>query len=192
MSSPFTSSRTLIHTRDIKTQAFRRDDGLWDIEATLLDVKDKDFQLASGVKPKGEAIHQMVLTVTIDTKFNVVDAHANMHAAPYDDHCKAIEPDYKKLIGLNLAKGFRGAVKERLSGISGCSHLTELCSVLPTVAIQAFGGEVFKIVDHESGSMPFQLNRCHALRTDGETVKMYHRAWFGAPLTPVDMSKKES
>ena len=191
MSSPSTSSRTLIHTRDIKTQAFRRDDGLWDIEATLLDVKDKDFQLASGVKPKGEAIHQMVLTVTIDTKFNVVDAHANMHAAPYDDHCKAIEPDYKKLIGLNLAKGFRGAVKERLSGISGCSHLTELCSVLPTVAIQAFGGEVFKIADDESGSMPFQLNRCHALRTDGETVKMYHRAWFGAPLTPVEMSKKE-
>ena len=165
---------------------------MWDVEATLLDVKDKDFHLASGVKPKGEAIHQMVLTVTIDTKFNIVDAQAKTHAAPYDDHCKTIEPDYRKLIGLNLANGFRGAVKERLSGISGCSHMTELCSVLPTVAIQAFAGEIFKVVDEGSGTMPFQLNRCHALRTDGETVKRYHRAWFGAPLTPVDMSKKES
>jgi hypothetical protein len=192
MSSPSKSNRTLVHTRDIKTQAFRREDGLWDIEATLLDFKDKDFHLASGVKPKGQAIHQMVLTVTIDTKFNIVDAHTKMHAAPYDEHCKTIEPDYQKLIGLNLANGFRGAVKERLSGISGCSHMTELCSVLPTVAIQAFAGEIVKVVDHGSGTMPFQLNRCHALRTDGETVKMYHRAWFGAPLTPVDMSKKES
>jgi hypothetical protein len=134
----------------------------------------------------------MVLTVTIDTKFNVIDAHAQMHEAPYDDHCKTIEPDYQKLIGLNLVNGFRGAVKERLSGISGCSHMTELCSVLPTVAIQAFAGEIIKFEDQGSGTMPFQLNRCHALRTDGETVKMYYRAWFGAPLTPVDMSKKES
>ena len=79
MSSSSSSNRTLIHTRDIKTQAFRRDDGLWDVEATLLDVKDKDFHLASGVKPKGEAIHQMVLTVMEKPVLELIMQHAGQN-----------------------------------------------------------------------------------------------------------------
>ena len=186
------SSRTLIHTRDIKTQAYRRDDGLWDVEATLIDLKEKDFHLASGIKAKGEPIHHMVLTVTIDIQLNIVDASAQTKAAPYNQNCQKIEPDYKKLIGLNLADGFRAGVKERLGGVLGCSHMTELCAVIPTAAIQAFAGEVFKVTDQGTGKMPFQLNRCQILRTDGETVKQYHPAWFGAPIKPIEMPKKES
>jgi len=29
-----------------------------------------------------------------------------------------------RLVGLNLMKGFRQAVKERLGGVQGCTHIT--------------------------------------------------------------------
>jgi hypothetical protein len=183
MSNPPTSvSRNLIHTRKITTQAFLREDGLWDIEANLLDTKSKDFHLSSGVRKSGDAIHNMTLCITIDGSFNILDAKAVTHAAPYEQYCNKIEPEYKKLVGLNLVKGFRNAVKDLFSGVSGCSHMTELCSVLPTAAIQSFAGEVIKVTDQGDGKMPFQLNGCHALRTDGEAVKKYYPAWFGAPV----------
>jgi hypothetical protein len=146
--------------------------------------------LASGVKLAGEPIHHMILTLTIDDQFNVLAAKAKAQSVPYAGYCNKIEPNYQMLVGLNLLNGFRGAVKERFSGILGCSHMTELSTILPTAAIQAFAGEVIKVADHGAGEMPFQLNRCHALRTDGEAVKKYHPKWFGMPLTPKDIPKK--
>jgi hypothetical protein len=183
-------SRKLIHTRKITTQAFLREDGLWDLEANLLDTKTRDFTLCSGIRKSGDAIHDMTLCITIDASFNILDAKAVTHAAPYEQYCNKIEPEYKKLVGLNLVKGFRIAIKDLYSGVSGCSHITELCSVFPTVAIQSFLGEGLKVTDQVSGQMPFQLNGCHALRTDGEAVKNYHPAWFGAPIVDKNPRKK--
>lgn len=188
--SPMPATRKLIHTRKISTQAFLRDDGLWDLEANLLDTKSKDFLLSSGLRKGGDAIHDMTLCVTIDASFNIVEAKATTHAAPYEQYCNKIEDEYKKLVGLNLVKGFRTAIKDLYSGVAGCSHMTELCSVLPTVAIQSFAGEVIKVTDQGDGQMPFQLNGCHALRTDGEAVKKYHPVWFGAPVIDKDPRKK--
>jgi hypothetical protein len=187
--SPTSVSRNLIHTRKITTQAFLREDGLWDLEANLLDTKSKDFHLSSGVRKSGDAIHNMTLCITIDASFNILDAKAVTHAAPYEQYCNKIEPEYKKLVGLNLVKGFRNAVKDLFSGVSGCSHMTELCSVLPTAAIQSFAGEVIKVTDQGDGKMPFQLNGCHALRTDGEAVNKYYPAWFGTPV--IDKNPKK-
>lgn len=179
LSSP-ASRRELKHTRAITVQAYARDDGLWDLDAHLTDVKTFDAKLASGVRPAGEPVHDLSLRVTIDTNLTVVDAEASSDAVPYAGHCNRIEPDYKKLVGLSLMKGFRAAVKERLAGVAGCTHLTELAGVLPTAAIQAFAGIVFKTrdtQDDEGAEKPFQLDRCHALRTDGEAVALYYPRW---------------
>ena len=188
------TTRRLVHTREIKTQAFAREDGFWDLEASLLDTKAKDFALASGVRAGGDPIHHMFLLVTIDERFNVVGAQARTESVPYPGYCNRIEPEYQKLVGLNLLKDFRSDVKRLFSGVLGCSHLTELCSVLPTVAIQAFAGEVIHVRDGQkesSLSMPFQLNRCHALRTDQEVVKKYYETWYGAPVVPAEMPKNK-
>ncbi|MEO0048088.1 MAG: hypothetical protein RLZZ410_1047 [Pseudomonadota bacterium] len=182
MSNSSSVPRQLIHTRKISADIFLREDGLWDIEASLLDTKSKDFPLSSGVRSKGQPIHNMTLCVTIDKEFNVLHAKVKAKNVPYLGHCEKIEPDYEKLVGLNLVRGFRSAIKDLFSGVSGCSHITELCSVLPTAAIQGFAGEVIMVKEHGDGQMPFQLNGCHALRTDGEAVKKYHPTWFGAPI----------
>ena len=54
------SGRASIHSRDIRCCGFRREDGLWDIEATLEDTKTYSFanQDRGGIAA-GEPIHRM-------------------------------------------------------------------------------------------------------------------------------------
>ena len=183
--SPSATHRTLKHTRAITIEAFARDDGLWDLDAHITDMKTRDIQLASGIRPVGSALHDLTLRITIDTGFTIVDAEAVSDAVPYPGFCDTIGPDYKKLIGLNLLKQLRQGVKERMSGVNGCTHLTELAQILPTAAVQAFAGEVIDTRDgagsSEQARQPFQLDRCHALRLDGPAVAQYYPRWAIKP-----------
>lgn len=185
--SPPISRRALKHTRAIQIEAFARDDGLWDIDAHITDIKTRDATLASGVRSAGMPMHDLSLRLTIDTRLTIVDAEAVSDAVPYPGYCNTIGPAYKHLVGLNLLKGFRQELKQRLSGIDGCTHLTELAQILPTAAIQAFAGEVFASTSDGTGSneqsnqKPFQLDRCHALRTDGAAVAEYYPRWAVKP-----------
>lgn len=178
---PPISRRALKHTRAIHIEAYARDDGLWDIDAHITDVKTRETKLASGARPAGQPVHDLWLRLTIDTQLTIVDAQAVSDAVPYPGYCDAIGPDYRELIGLNLFKGFRDGVKQRLWGVQGCTHLTELAQVLPTAAIQAFAGEVLDTRDgagaDRQAHKPFQLDRCHALRTDGPAVARYYPRW---------------
>ena len=107
-------NRRHVHTRSIRVDAYARDDGLWDLEAVLTDTKSRDFPLATGMRPAGDPVHDMVLRVTIDTKLNIIDAVAESRWVPYPGYCDTIGPDYRKLIGLNLLQDFRRHVQGRL------------------------------------------------------------------------------
>jgi hypothetical protein len=136
-------SRQLRHRRAICAEAYEREDGLWDIEARLTDEKPRDVVLASGVRPNGLPIHELWLRITIDRKLNVVDAEASSDWVPYPGICQTASPAYRALIGLNLFNNFRRDANRLLGGTAGCTHLTELCAVMPTAAIQAFAGDVW-------------------------------------------------
>src|SRR6266581_2422335 len=111
----------------------------------------------------------------IERHLTIVDAAASSDAVPYPGGCETIAPAYRKLIGLNLAKGFRKRVWETLGGVQGCTHLTEMLAGLPTAAIQTFAGEMSE--ERADGSKPFQLDQCHALETSSETVKKWYPKW---------------
>lgn len=184
------SRRALRHTRAIEIQAFARDDGLWDIDARITDVKTRDANLASGPRPAGQYLHDLHLRITVDTDMTIVDAEAASEAVPYPGFCDTIAPAYKALIGLNLLQGFRRDLKHRLGTIAGCTHLTELAQVLPTAVVQAFAGEVWSTRDGENADVPhekpFQLDKCHALRSDGGAVAQYYPRWYINPRTATD------
>ncbi|MEO6353705.1 MAG: DUF2889 domain-containing protein [Oxalobacteraceae bacterium] len=188
LSPPFVQ-RKRKHTRAIQIEAFAREDGLWDLDACITDVKTSDVPLASGVRPANTPIHELWLRVTIDTKFNIVAAEAVSDAVPYPGYCNTIGSDYRKMVGLNLLSGFRHQLKQILSGMHGCTHLTELAQILPTAAVQAFAGEVLGTGDGDEADLqsdkPFQLDRCHALRTDGAAVAKYYPRW--ASTEPADI-----
>ncbi len=183
--SPPTISRVPRHVRSIVAQAFERDDGLWDIEARITDTKPRTVALASGQRGPNQPIHDLWLRLTVDLQLTIVDAEAVSDAVPYPGYCDTIGPSYRQLIGLNLMKGFRHAVRERLAGTAGCTHLTELAGVLPTAVIQAFAGDVVPTrdghADDGASHPPFQLDRCHALKRDGPAVEKYYPRWLIKP-----------
>jgi hypothetical protein len=180
--------RQLRHRRAIRLEAFERDDGLWDIDACVTDEKPRDVPLAAGVRPKGLPIHELWLRITIDRSLTIVDAEASSEWSPYGPLCAESNAAYRALIGLNLLKSFRREVNRLLRGTAACTHLTELCAVLPTAAVQAFAGEVWNTdkgsaepgAQHSAEDVPpFQLGRCHALRFDGEAVREHYPRWYG-------------
>jgi hypothetical protein len=174
--------RALRHTRAIVVEAFRRDDGLWDLDARMSDVKQKDVTLASGPRPAGSDLHNLSLRITIDRELVIVEAEAASDAVPYPGYCDTIGPAYRQLVGLSLMKGFRAGLKERLSGVLGCTHLTELAQVLPTAALQAYANDVIQTRDGDGEDLlphrPFQIDRCHGLRADGPGVEKYYPRWY--------------
>ncbi len=182
--SPSNARRVLKHTRTISVEAFARDDGLWDLDAHITDVKTRDGHLKSGLRAAGVPWHDLWLRVTINTEMQILEVEAVSDWVPYPGFCQTIGPDYRKLIGLSLYKGFRKQLLERLGGTAGCTHLTELAQILPTAAIQAFAGEVIKVQEGKENpaqapvqSRPFQLDRCHALRMDGPAVAQFYPQW---------------
>jgi len=173
--SDSTAPRRPIHTRRVEFNAFQREDGLWDIEGLIVDVKTIDCVLESGVRPAGQPIHEMRVRLTIDEDLNIVAAEACSDAVPYPGHCEAIGPDYRRLVGLNLSRGFRARVADLFGRTRGCTHITEMLSGFPTAAIQS----IFR--DPPPDAKPFQLDRCHALQSSGEAVRQYYPRWYVGP-----------
>ncbi len=175
LSSP--AARERLHLRRVSYEGFRRDDGLFDIEAHITDHKERDYKLAMGTRSKDIPVHNMWARVTIDRRFEVIDIEAVTDEMPYPGQCNRIGPEYKKLIGSNLLKGFRKSIAENMGGVKGCTHLSELLGYLPTAAVQTFAG-IKNEADSVDGKKPFQLDSCHALATNRETVRVYYPKWF--------------
>jgi hypothetical protein len=176
--------RQLKHRRNMDVQIFSRGNGLWEVDARISDVRNAETRMARGILPAGEPIHEMLLRLVVDEQFNIVEAGAETLAMPYPGSCETYGDIYGRLVGLNLMQGFRHAVKERLGGNQACTHITELAQVLPTAVVQAFAGEVIDVRgDAESAAQPFQIDRCHALRSDGVAVKTYYPRWYRAPAS---------
>jgi hypothetical protein len=177
---PSDPSRQLKHRRAISVQAYARADGLWEVDARITDTKTREIPCADGPRAAGAPIHDLMLRLIVDTDLNIVAAGAESLAVPYPGLCSEHGDTYGKLAGLNLLEGFKRAVRERAGGTLGCTHLTELADVLPTAVIQAFAGEVID-TRGDGEHKPFQLDRCHALVSHGEAVRLHYPRWFRQP-----------
>ena len=63
--------REPLHTRSVVCEGYQRADGLFDLEARLLDTKSRPFALMTGVRAPGEPVHDMWIRVTIDRAFTI-------------------------------------------------------------------------------------------------------------------------
>lgn len=182
------SRRALRHTRAIAVQAYARDDGLWDLDARITDTKEHDTVLASGHRAAGSHLHDLSLRLTVNLQLTIVAVEAVSDAVPYPGFCDTNSAVYQQLVGLSLLKGFRHEIKQRLAGVAACTHLSELAQILPTAAVQAFANDVWATNDLASDTAdsvqtkPFQLDKCHALRTDGGAVAQFYPRWAVKPV----------
>ena len=174
--TPAPVSRKRLHTRRVVYEGYRRDDGLFDIEGHLTDVKDHDYALLTGLRPAGVPVHDMWARVTVGSDYIIRAIEVRTNFMPYEGACDRIEPAYGKLVGASLLHGFRKTLYDTMGGVRGCSHVTELLSHAPTAAIQMFAGLRREIEPGEG--KPFQLDRCHALETTTDTVRRYYPQWY--------------
>jgi hypothetical protein len=180
------AERQLKHRRQIDVQVYARGNGLWEVDATLTDIKTRIANMADGPRPPGTPIHDMLLRLVVNEKLDIIEAGSETRWAPYTGSCDRHGDAYGRLVGLNLAKQFRQQLRERLGGVLGCTHITELSQTLPTAVIQAFAGEVIDTRGTaENARQPFQIDRCHALRSDGDIVRLHHPRWY-RPSSSVD------
>lgn len=176
------ASRVLKHRRAIDVQVYARNDGLWEVDATVTDTKTRDVPMAQGLRPAGVPIHELHLRLVVNAGLDILQAGSHSQWVPYTGHCGEHGDAYEKLAGLNLMQDFRRNVAALVGGMRGCTHLTELAQVLPTAVIQAFAGEVIDTRGHAPGATrPFQIDRCHALRSEGEIVRTHFPRWHRQP-----------
>jgi hypothetical protein len=173
---PSASPRTLKHRRTSDGQAFAREHALWAVAAQWVDVKMRDVRVAEGVRPAGSPTHDLRLRLVVDTRLNILDATSRSPWVPCRGPCDVHGGAYAQLIGLNLSKGHRRAVNERLGDVHGCTRLTELAQTLSTAVIQGLADEVIDTQGHEPDArQPVQTTaatRCAAtVRSSGSTVR---------------------
>jgi hypothetical protein len=172
--APPPCARTPLHSRRIYCEGFRREDGLLELEATLIDTKPMPLQLVSRVVPAQEPIHQMRVRLVLNTQREIVDASAFSEHTPYLT-CSGVESGYRQLIGLRIEPGFTQKVKRLFRGIAGCTHITELLPLMASTAFQLFwaDGSFAEQDARASEQRQTPLGGCHALRLDGEVVRTY-------------------
>ena len=125
-----------------------------------------------------------------------VDVEAVTDKSPYR-MCGDITPDFKKLIGLRVGSGFNRAVRERLGGVHGCTHLVELLGPVATTAFQTVGSRKAKeLTDayrarigkpappHDPNApqrKPNMLDGCHTWASDSEITKRWVPQFYTGP-----------
>jgi hypothetical protein len=189
MPLPAATSRKPIHTRRITFEGFLRDDGLWDIDAELVDTKSNPIHMHErGDLAPGEAVHHMHIRVTVDDAMTIRDIVTAMDDTPFSECRRAADP-VRKLIGATLGAGWRKAIDGAIGGVAGCTHLRELLFNVATAAFQTIPvhraqqrfarGEV----PAADAPPPPYVGKCMAWDLEGPVVQRLMPMHYRAPRT---------
>ncbi len=181
------AARAEIHTRRIEIKGYRRDDGLFDIEGHMQDRRPTAFEMSEGWRSADQAMHDLWIRLTIDRGFNVISAEAAMPTGAFSV-CHEIAPNFASLKGLRIGPGWNKAVRERVGGVRGCTHIVEMLSQVATTAIQSLWDEAEPAGTTGTEGMQQrtqQLNSCHAYRSDGPMVRRFYPAQYSGELAAV-------
>jgi hypothetical protein len=178
--SPPPVSRRPLHTRNIVCDGFVRDDGLFDLEARILDTKAYRYtEPERGVREPGDPVHDMWVRLTVDAQMVVHAIEVAMPATPYGV-CQGAKPNFQGLVGATIGGGWRKAVQQAVGSVRGCTHVRELLFPMATVAFQTIGGWRARSDDGprpepmHRGGRPYYIDGCHAWAADGEVVARLH------------------
>lgn len=180
-------ARQALHNRHYDFRGYQREDGLWDIEGRIVDTKTYAFENQHrGQIEAGTPVHDMQVRLTLDDDFVIRDIEAVTDSSPFAI-CPGATPNYRKLIGIRIAPGWRDLLKRELGGTSGCTHITEMLMAIGTVAFQTIiPMRSRKAAKPEAPARrPRLLNSCHAFAADGPVVeRLWPEHWTGGKDRP--------
>ena len=182
------ASRQLVHTRRTTFNGYVRRDGLWDIEAELIDTKPYTTSMHERTHvPAGEPIHSMSVRVTLDDAMTVVDIAPAMAFVPFEVCSKVLAP-MRAVVGLRIGPGWRRSVEQAIGKEQGCAHLRELLFALATAAYQSIAPyrlhqcRLQGLPPNESTEPSFQMGQCMSWGFSG-TVMARYAPMFYRPRT---------
>lgn len=174
--------RKHVHTRTIEARGYQRDDGMWDVEANLRDVKTYDVSNEwRGTLEPGDPVHDMWVRLTVDNAFVVQAVETTMEATPFEV-CGEVGPAFQGLIGHRIGPGWNKAVRAEAGGTAGCTHISELMRTLATVTFQTIYPLRRKELDAALGDRrPPILDTCHAWGASSPVTKKVFPDWYEEP-----------
>jgi hypothetical protein len=161
---PPSPDRVEIHHRRIDMRGYQRSDGLYEVDARVVDRKTHPVRPPGGgaVVPPGEAVHDMSVRVLINERLDVLDIVACTDASPYSV-CPEAAPTLALLKGARIGPGWTQRVKETLGGVVSCTHLMELMIPLGTAAFQTLVRERLAQPDAlDAAGRPRKIDSCYA------------------------------
>ena len=169
-------ARRLLHRRAIDCDGYLREDGLWEVEARLVDTKTfLQRDQFRGDLPPGSPVHDIRLRLAVDDSLTIREAETNMAATPYPT-CIEVDGILQRLVGEQIGRGFRETVRRKIGKLETCTHLSELLGPAVTTLFQTMsygkrpdGGDSMD-GHRETMEPPFFLNGCRSWRTDGPIV----------------------
>lgn len=183
-------ARQHLHTRNIDLAGYYRDDGLWDIEAHIVDKKTYTYENKwRGTVASGLPVHDMSIRLTIDRELVVQGVEVVMDVQPYSI-CSDVLGNFQSIVGLKIGAGWNRRVREVVGGVLGCTHLAELLGPLATVTFQTlsadYARELMGLEPADRGEMasdqaPFMLNGCFTWSPQSPVVKEDFPDYYQAP-----------
>lgn len=186
MPLPPPAARVPLHERRLTIDGFEREDGLYDIEGRIVDTKtyayDSDWH--GRVEP-GTPVHDMTIRLTIDDRMKVHGIATTSDRSPFPS-CHEAAVNYEALVGLTIGPGWIRALRQRVGGTAGCTHITELLSQVATVAFQTMvkrrqeeaRKRTVDGVSDRPRARPMMIGTCHAFAIDGPVVKRYWPEYY--------------
>lgn len=168
--------RQSLHRRVIETEGFLREDGLFDIEARLIDTKGRAYRDTLGRERRpDDRLHDICVRLTLDRDMVVHDIEVAMPTTPFS-LCSTVIPNFQTLIGARIGGGWRKLVRERVALTDGCTHVREMLSVIATVAFQTMASLSLRqfgvkgAAPVQSTGKPYFIDGCHAWDSGREVV----------------------
>ena len=192
MPLPSTTEREELHHRTISMKVFRRKDGLYDVEAHLVDTKPFAFERVNrpDLLPAGQPLHDLWVRLVLDDEHTLHAVEAASDTTPFAI-CPKAGASLSVLVGERIGKGWSKVVRERLQRVDNCTHLVELLMPMATTALMGTRGAKPIAVRFLAGTRPSQLDTCYAWSTEREMVV---NAWpeYSKKSVPADSPRKDS
>jgi len=189
MPLPSPAPRTHLHKRRLSLDGYQREDGMLDIEGHLVDTKtyafDSEFR---GHVAAGTPVHEMWVRLTVDETLTIREAVAETDYGPFPP-CYDVAANFDRLIGVRIRPGWMRAVRERIGGTEGCTHINEMLAQVATTAYQTMSKRYEEERRKSEAEAPVGapkkrppiIGTCHALAADGLVIKALFPEFYDGP-----------
>jgi len=162
-----------IHERNLSIRTTEIGENMICIEGNLTDERlCPAFQYSKRQLVDKGVYHHIQVKMTLSLpKLTIESIRAQMPTVPIE-HCREIERVVTQLVGIQLARGFSRKVRERIGGVNGCVHMTQLLLAMSAASVQGSYAYYNRVRNNGKPMKPeydesLLVNSCHVWRESG-------------------------